>query len=953
MIYAIFFLSGVSGLIFQNIWFRQAGLVFGNSVWASSLVLSSFMAGLAIGNGLAGALRRPRIHALKWYASLESIVAVTGVGLVFILPALGEGLVPALVRYAGSGAMLGVVRVTLAFAILVVPTVAMGMTLPVLVGRNPSPDRFGATLGMLYGWNTLGAVLGAVAGEGALYGWFGLRGTAFIAGTLNAIAAVLSLLLVRTDRDTPDVAPHREPFAPRPNEFRLLIIAAIAGACLLALEVIWTRFLLLFVLGTALSFAIMLALVLAGVALGSLLASRAPRLCAAPTSIAILALLAAIGVTGSYASFADILRSTAPTTPWMHWSRVAPLAAALVFPASLISGALFTSIGTALARGRDGSQATGLLTLANTLGAMVGALFAGFVLLPRLGMERSFWFIAALYVLAALLSPDFLVLLKTSRPLVVTAVAGLSFTALFPVGLMERNYLRGALSPFLNGPAQAKIAGFREGLTETVTYVQALHEGEPLYTRLVTNSFSMSATTFAGRRYMETFVYLPVAIHPQVRRALLISYGVGSTARALVETREIESIDVVDISKDILEMAPLAVAQGDKAPLADPRVHAHVEDGRFFLQTTGAGYDLITSEPPPPHVGGVVNLYTLEYFRLLKSRLNPGGIVSYWLPVHSLSDNDSRAILSAFCAAFEDCTLWKGMDLDWIMLGTNGLEGAVGVPRFEQQWAARGPEDLRTIGLEAPEQLGALFMAEGRAIPGVSTTLPLQDNFPGRLSHAPPAALAFGSWRRDLLDAAAAEQRFAKSAFIDRHWPAAMKERSLPFFKVQAAFDAMMVEIEANRRVEAAAAAIVPLFVVHRLSVLPSILLGIPADLRVVTERLERRNIERDWMSGPLGIRDLTNGNYRSAAERLQKALERQPGSLDLRRGLILALCLDGRRQDAAAARLQLPPEIRTAWSADLDQACLPPATNLDATAKNKESSQRGARPRTSRSRAG
>lgn len=925
MIYAIFFLSGVSALIFQHIWFRQTGLVFGNSVWASSLVLSSFMAGLAIGNGLATALPQERARPLRWYSILEAIVAITGVGLVFVLPALGDSLIPLLGGSVDSAFALGVIRFVVAFALLVVPTAAMGMTLPVLVGRAPSRDLFGVTLGRLYGWNTLGAVFGAIAGEAFLYERIGIVNTAFVAGSLNLAAAALSLWLDRMEEGGAKRAEETTRGPLRGAQIRLLLVAALAGGALLALEVVWTRFLLLSVFGTALTFAIMLALALVGMALGSLFASRATRLCSSPLAIPTLAMLAAIAVTGSYTSFADALSLDFAALPGAPWTRVAILAGALILPASMVSGALFNAVGTALSKSQSSSRAAGLLTLANTVGAMAGALLAGFGLLPVLGMERSFRFIAAIYVLTAVLSPGFLGLLRRSRPLLLVSGTGLFFTLFFPTGLMERTYIRAALRPFAAAGGDTRVTAFREGLTETIAYVDALFQGETVHSRLITNGFSMSGTMFSGRRYMEAFVYLPVAIHPHVRRALLISYGVGSTARALTETREIEKIDVVDISREVLEMAGHAVPPGEPEPLKDPRVSTHIEDGRFFLQTATEGYDLITSEPPPPHLGGVVNLYTLEYFALLKQRLNPGGIVSYWLPVHSLSDDDSRAISSAFCAVFSDCTLWKGMNLDWILLGTNDLKGPVSAERFSRQWTEGGPRDLRDLGIEVPEQMGALFMAEGRNLPDLFSAPPLQDNYPGRLSRSPPARLVYGPWEKALMDSAAARERFMASAFIRRAWPAELRESTLPYFAHQRYYDEMMREIVPEGGPPPGVREAVSLLRETPLAVLPGILLGTSGDMRILANRMEALGrADRDWMHAFLGVRDLTARRYESAADHLRRGLALAPASPGLRERLILALCLGGRKAEAEQERRRAPLELDPAWTEALDDACAP-----------------------------
>jgi hypothetical protein len=424
---------------------------------------------------------------------------------------------------------------------------------------------------------------------------------------------------------------------------------------------------------------------------------------------------------------------------------------------------------------------------------------------------------------------------------------------------------------------------------------------------------------------MEAFVYLPVAIHPHMRRALLISYGVGSTARALTETKELERIDVVDISRDILAMAPLAIPQGEVPPLSDPRVVTHVEEGRFFLETVREGYDLITSEPPPPHLGGVVNLYTREYFQLIKDRLNPGGITSYWLPVHSLNDNDTRAISSAFCAVFADCTLWKGMNLDWILVGTRDLTGPVSVDRFRAQWGPGGPRDLRDVGFEVPEQLGALFMAEGRDLKDLTNMPPLEDNFPSRLGSQPPEKLVFGAWRRDLMDAEADRKRFLKSSFIRNIWPVEMREASLPYFALQTHQDEMIKGLIGRPPDSMQVNDAVAIMRETPLAMLPAILLGTPPDVLILANRIEAQgSAVPGWLHPHLGVRDLGARAYASAADHFRKALIVDPALPGLGERLVLALCLDGKKAEGGTERQRLQLKPDPGWTLALENACGP-----------------------------
>ena len=274
-------------------------------------------------------------------------------------------------------------------------------------------------------------------------------------------------------------------------------------------------------------------------------------------------------------------------------------------------------------------------------------------------MERSLALVAVAYGAAAVLLPGPGRLSSAGRAAQLSMIALYALSlGLFPFGLMQKRYFAAIGQRF--GGDGSRIVAVREGATETVIYMRRDLPTEPPVYRLVTNGYSMSGTYFLGsRRYMSLFALWPAAVHPDLRRALLISYGVGVTARALTRLPGLEQIDVVDISRDVLEMSRI-VQPTHEDPLADPRVRVHVEDGRQYLQTTAARYDLITGEPPPPHGAGVVNLYTLEYFQLMRSRLAPGGIVTYWLPVGQLLAGDTRAILGAFCGAFSDCSLWGG-----------------------------------------------------------------------------------------------------------------------------------------------------------------------------------------------------------------------------------------------------------------------------------------------------
>jgi hypothetical protein len=226
-------------------------------------------------------------------------------------------------------------------------------------------------------------------------------------------------------------------------------------------------------------------------------------------------------------------------------------------------------------------------------------------------------------------------------------------------------------------------------------------------------------------------------------------------------------------------------------PLRDPRVSVHIEDGRFFLQQTARRYDLITGEPPPPKMAGVSSLYTREYFELVKDRLNEGGLATYWLPAHLLLETEALAIVRAFCDAFEDCSLWSGLNLDWILMGSRGGIAPISRERFSRLWTLPGPgAELRRLGIDGPEQLVGQFMADAGALRELTAqALPLVDNFPRRIAATlfpEPSTPRYAS----LMDAGRARERMAGSPWASALLPAALVADSKEGFRRRALLEA-------------------------------------------------------------------------------------------------------------------------------------------------------------------
>ena len=781
----VLFLSGISALIFETLWLRLSGLAFGNSIWAAALILSSFMAGLALGTAIAASAKF-RTRPLKLYAMLEIAVAVFGCTIVFTLPILGELLRPLFQTLWSHQTLLLALRVLFSFVILLVPTTAMGLTLPVIMeDRQLASTHFGRTIGILYGFNTIGAVAGALIGELVLIKAFGLWGTSLCAAALNIIAAIIGLLLVRREMLTEAQASRRPrfEFSYRPP-WKLLFVSLGAGCLLLCLEVVWFRFLRLYIASSASAFSLMLAVVLAGIGIGGTLAGVMSR--SFRNILAILFLVAAIATLLCYEFFPiPKLKAGEANFYFEAWQTISVLSVALMFPVSLISGVLFPAIASAVQETVESRMnSVGIVTLFNTAGAAFGPILAGFILLPTIGFQSALIFCAIGYGVLGLL-----MLSPRQSESATSRVAFIAFGAVFVALLVffprHRDETHFANARKLFESEDQHLVKKIEGTADTWQLLRRDLFGQPYYYHLVTNGFSMSATNPVNQRYMRLFAYLPIALHPGARDALLIAYGCGVTADALTRDVDLQSIDLVDISKEVFALADDYRDAGYPNPLRNPRVNAIVQDGRFFLQASPKRYNIITGEPPPPKVAGAVNLYTEQFFKLMSDRLNDGGIATFWLPIYQLTVDETKSILRAFHNAFPNTIVWSGPDEEWIMMGIKGAPEKIDneQPLFRH---SNTKSDLARIGIETPEEFLAMFLMDGDEIDRITADAkPLSDLFPRRLGDNTQADPEIHRFAFIYIRSASAAARFRASSLIHQIWPSAGDRTLDPFFVIR------------------------------------------------------------------------------------------------------------------------------------------------------------------------
>ena len=734
LLYLLFFVSGCSGLIFEILWIRGLGLRFGTTTPAISTVLAAFMGGLALGNLLIGPRADRHRSPLRLYRWLEVGIGLTGLAVALVLLRGDALLGPVADLVAAAGPARTPLRFALFATLMLAPATLMGGTLPVIARALVRSGVQGKVMGGLYAINTAGAVAGALAPDLLLVPHIGLVATAFVAASGNlAVAAAVGLVRVPSPPPAPIERCERPPLPRMP-----LVLYGVSGFCAMGYEVLWSRVHHHFSMGQVASFAVLLAVFLVFLSLGSWLTTPLadrPRRPLVPAAL----LLAATGPAAVAPilladRWAELFNRLLPSIRGVH--RAAPgeaLALALassVFLEALactLMGAAFPLLAAAAVRQGDAGRATGGLYAANTLAGVAGSVLAGFVLLPLLGVQTGLLLLAGVAALVGLAA------LLTLRPLPrgPVAVAGCAVAALAVVAVaLPGDHLRSAYFASFHG-ADVSIEELREGTTTTAAVARRQRYGQPAYLQLLTPGVTMSDTQVGAQRYMGLMGHLPLLYSDQGTEALLICYGVGNTARALLSHPDLERLDVVDIAAEVLAMSHRFSEVHGGDPLADPRVRVHVDDGRQHLRTDPQRYDVITSEPPPPTDAGVVNLYTREFYALARQRLKPGGVVAQWLPLFQLTAQESEEIIAAFVAEFPHTSLHYGFRYQWILLGS--VEPLEPDPAGWQRRISHpsSAADLRRIGADDVATLTAGLIQDDAGLRSVAERArPLTDDRP-------------------------------------------------------------------------------------------------------------------------------------------------------------------------------------------------------------------------------
>lgn len=718
----------------QVVWSKALGLIFGHTAYAVATVLAVFMAGLASGSAWIGARSTRWKRPIAVYAWLEFGVAATAAFSLLGLAGVRAAYIAAYPYASGSVRALLLLRFAGAAVILFLPTFLMGGTLPVLVrGLTRSAPEMAARLSRLYSINTAGAVAGTFLAGFLFLPSLGLRLTLGIAVGLNLAAGALALLL---SRDAPAAnssdsvrssAPENEQFPPESNppiaappKF-FLFCFAIVGATAMSYEIGWTRLLSTQLGSSTYAFTLMLGTFLTGIVMGSAVFERwsrrrAPGLitfAATQTLTALAALAFLVFFSRLIEVLPPILRATHESFGGLVLAQFVTSALAML-PAAVVFGFNFPAVAMLIAGPRAAAEAeagaaVGRAYAWNTLGAIAGAIAAGFWLMPRLG---SFHLLAATAATNLILAAAISLRAAGGFPRKVLAAAGnvaLLVAVLF-VGfsnyfydpavasfntLMYWNLYDRPLTLRENAHA-LDIVYFRDGLNANIS-VARTDDYMALRTNGKVDASNHDATT------QLLLGHLAALAHPP-RRVLLVGFGSGMTASVLVEYPELERLDIVEIEPAVVAAAPF-LAPLNRNVLLDPRVHVTFDDARNFLFTTRDHYDLIISEPSNPWIAGVATLFTREFYAAVRNRLAADGVFVQWMQAYSLYPADLRMLFATFLSEFHGATLWHGDAPDLILMAPSPpsneiLRRAAGLfaqPALHDDFVRLGMEDAAGI----------------------------------------------------------------------------------------------------------------------------------------------------------------------------------------------------------------------------------------------------------------
>lgn len=731
----LFFFSGFISLIFQVVWLKKLVLVFGNTVWAVSTLLTAFMAGLALGSWLFGRIADRTGSPLKLYGILEGIIGVYGLLSLLMFSKLPILYIPLYALSGGDNVMMGIVKFLLAFLILILPTTCMGGTLPLLAKRfTQTMKTAGSSIGILYTINTFGAVLGTFISGFFLIPFLGLRMTALTACLISFIILLVALLLTKGEKTG---FHHDALFRIERKKFSgnwLLWVYLLCGFAALAYEVIWNRILVLHLGSSVYAYSLMLAIYLLGVTLGSAIMSAYVNKLKYPILVFMLIQFAiAFDLILLINQFGDLAETLFVIRKYIgghaYATHILSLALGilqiLILPTVLFGASFPLAVKLFVKEQKILGQETGLLYAFNTVGNILGSFCAGFLLLPLIGAQQGLLLLASLNLLIGVYLMTKVETFLGKRLVILAIIPLLFYGGYLTLTFKDQVIVTaGALQP--GERSDVKLLTFMEDIYATIT-VEERRDIRGTWRQLSMNTVSVAGTSSELFSIQKLQGHLPLLLHQNPKSVLHIGFGSGGTAHA-VSRHPVEKITIAEISKGIIETSSKYFTDINHDVLNDPRANVEFTDGRNKVLASSEKYDVILSDSIHPRFSGNGSLYTYEYYKLLRNRLNPGGVVSQWLPFYSLTTENFKMIIKSFYEVFPNTSVWfTNSTLNSYVI----VIGKLDEPKIDYAVMEAGlkiPEvasDLKEIHTETPYKLLDYFMFANQRVRDFVGDVPL------------------------------------------------------------------------------------------------------------------------------------------------------------------------------------------------------------------------------------
>jgi spermidine synthase len=718
-LWLLFIGSGCAALIYEIVWFQLLQLVIGSSAISLGVLLGTFMGGMCLGSLALARLVPLHQHPLRVYALLEVGIGIFGIMALFVVPSVAQLYAP----NAGHGLPGILLRGAVGAVCLLPPTFLMGATLPAIARWIEMTPQGISWLGFFYGGNIAGAVFGCLLAGFYLLRVHDVATATYVAATINGVVAVVGFALAAQTsqqfRQATSLCRSREEHpSTNPNSDQSLIMAAaitgkeeigqrvadswsvylaiaLSGLCALGAEVVWTRLLSLMLGPTVYTFSIILAVFLGGLGIGSSAGSLLARWTVRPRiALGCCQILLAAAITWSACMIARSLpywpiNPSLSRSPWFSFQLDLVRCCWAILPATCLWGASFPlALAAVASRGQDPGRVVGRVYAANTVGAIIGAIGSSIFLIGWVGTQQTQRLLIGLSTVAALLmfvpilwpprkdelsggqsmKPN----LRIGNAVSVLASIGLAGVLAGSVPKVPWELVaHGRYLPTYN--KDRKLLYMGEGMNASVA-VTEMSDG--------VRNFHVSGKVEASTgprdmRLQRMLGHLPALLHPKPRSVLIVGCGAGITAGSFVVHPDVERIVICEIEPLIPKRVAPYFGKENYNVVNDPRVVIIYDDARHYVLTTREKFDIITSDPIHPWVKGAATLYTKEYFELVKQHLNPGGLVTQWVPLYESNSSAVKSEIATFLDIFPNGSIWSnddnGAGYDILLLGQTGV----------------------------------------------------------------------------------------------------------------------------------------------------------------------------------------------------------------------------------------------------------------------------------------